>query len=140
MKHKIRALKHLSQNDRVMVLQWCRDYEEELTRLRAKCEDYETEISYMKRQSVIAGDVEVGDDALISRVVRDVTAALKRANKCHLYYSIFGKFKILTQPERIRKESKGSVLVGVYVDNFDRERLFKELRCITSHAKGTVAP
>ena len=105
------------------VLQWCRDYEEELTRLRLKCRDYETEVAYMKRQ---------GEISIVKDITYDIHRALRRADKCHVFYD--GKFKVLTQPERILKEE--STLVGIYDSNFTREKLFEDLKCNMNDAMG----
>ena len=124
MKDKLELLLHIDAPTRKEVLQWCRDYE--------------AEISYLKRQSQLLSQNKRSDSEteLINYTVDNVGTAIKRKGSCSVFYN--GRFKVLTQAARIEKET--SIFVGKYDTDFKSEYLIEDLICTLNDVKANCVP
>ena len=124
MKDKLELLLHIDAPTRKEVLQWCRDYE--------------AEISYLKRQSQLLSQNKRGDSEtrLIDYAVVNVGNAIRRAGSCSVFYD--GRFKVLTQAARIEKET--NIFVGKYDKDFKSEYLIEDLVCTLNDVKEKCVP
>jgi hypothetical protein len=108
---KLELLLHIDAPTRKEVLKWCKDYEDEIQRLKAEVSN-----RVLYRQ--------------IYDVVGNVSVMIKKKGKCSVFFD--GRFKVLTQPSRVEKES--SMFVGTYDENYVAEYLVEDIKCTLSDA------
>lgn len=124
MKDKLELLLHIDAPTRKEVLKWCKDYE--------------TEIAYVKRQYKMLYEIKrgVSEEKMVNQTVTNVGYAVRRSDVCHVFYN--GRFKVLTQPARIAKET--GIHVGIYDKNFKSEYLIEDLLCTLKDVKEKTVP
>lgn len=126
MKDKIEQLAHIDRLTRKEVLRWCREYEIEIEHLKRQCEMF-SDVKQVEHDTEIA----------VQRALCEVGKAVGRTGHCTLFFSVFGKFKVLTQEVRIIKERRGSTWVGNYSKGFIQADLLEDIMCALKEARNT---